>query len=364
MKILITGTAGFIGFHLAKSLLERGDSVVGIDNINDYYDVNLKYARLAETGIRTGEIAYGKRVNSYKYPNYTFVKVDLLDKNELERIFLTDKFDAVCNLAAQAGVRYSLTNPEVYVDSNIKGFLNILECCRHHKIEHLVYASSSSVYGLNKKMPFNEHDIADHPVSLYAASKKANEMMAHTYSHLFNLKTTGLRFFTVYGPWGRPDMALFIFTKAIFAGKPVEVFNNGNMKRDFTFIDDIVEGIKHVIDNPAESNNNWDALKPDPATSNAPFRLFNIGRGAPVSLLNFVTEIESRLRIKAQKVYRPMQEGDVAETCADVSNLDSSVNYKPSTSVREGIAQFTDWFSAYYGVKKASPAQKQVELKV
>ncbi len=364
MKILITGTAGFIGFHLAKRLLERGDTVIGIDNINDYYDVKLKYARLAETGIPPDEVRYGKPINSRKYPNYTFVKLNLLDKDELELLFLTNRFDAVCNLAAQAGVRYSLTNPEVYVDSNIKGFLNILECCRHYKINHLVYASSSSVYGLNKKMPFNEHDATNHPVSLYAASKKANEMMAHTYSHLFNLRTTGLRFFTVYGPWGRPDMALFIFTKAMLAGKPIEIFNNGNMKRDFTYIDDIVEGIVHVIDNPAESNENWDALKPDPATSNAPFRIFNIGRGAPVSLLDFVTEIEQQINVKAKKVLLPMQDGDVSETCADVSNLDDTVNYKPSTSVKAGVAKFTDWFRAYYRVKKVSLSQKKAVVDI
>ncbi|MCC8426365.1 NAD-dependent epimerase [Mucilaginibacter sp. UR6-11] len=364
MKILITGTAGFIGFHLAKRLLERGDSVVGIDNINDYYDVKLKRARLAETGINASKLTYGKSIVSQKYPNYTFIKVDLLDKEVLERVFLTTKFDAVCNLAAQAGVRYSLTNPEVYVDSNIKGFLNILECCRHHKIEHLVYASSSSVYGLNEKMPFNEHDIADHPVSLYAASKKANEMMAHTYSHLFNLKTTGLRFFTVYGPWGRPDMALFIFTKAIITGTPIEIFNNGNMKRDFTYIDDIIEGTIHVIDNPAKRNTDWDGLCPDPATSNAPFRIFNIGRGAPVSLLDFITEIEDQIKIKAKKIFKPLQDGDVAETCADISNLDSHVNYKPSISVPIGIRHFIDWFKAFYRINEPSFANKKMELEV
>jgi UDP-glucuronate 4-epimerase len=293
----------------------------------------------------------GVPVRSKKYPNYTFIKLDLLDKEQLDCTFKSFQFDAVCNLAAQAGVRYSLTNPDVYIDSNIKGFLNILECCRHFKISHLVYASSSSVYGLNKKMPFNEHDIADHPVSLYAASKKANEMMAHTYSHLFNLRTTGLRFFTVYGPWGRPDMALFIFTKAIIEGKPIEVFNNGNMKRDFTYIDDIVEGIVHVIDQPAESNPEWDALNPDPATSKAPFRIFNIGRGAPVNLLDFVSEIEKRIHKKAIKVFRPMQEGDVAETCADVSNLDMVLNYKPQISVPTGVGRFIAWYNAFYKVK-------------
>jgi UDP-glucuronate 4-epimerase len=354
MKILITGTAGFIGYHLAKQLLERGDTVVGIDNLNDYYDVRLKYARLANTGIQVNTLAYGKPVESKKYPNYTFIKLDLLDKDQLEDTFEKNKFDAVCNLAAQAGVRYSLTNPDVYIDSNIKGFLNILECCRHFKINHLVYASSSSVYGLNKKMPFNEHDIADHPVSLYAASKKANEMMAHTYSHLFNLRTTGLRFFTVYGPWGRPDMALFIFTKAILEGNPIEVFNNGNMKRDFTYIDDIVDGIVHVIDQPAENNPEWDATNPDPATSNAPFRIFNIGRGAPVNLLDFVSEIEKRVHKKAIKIFRPMQEGDVAETCADVSNLDTVLNYKPKVSVPTGVARFIAWYKSFYKVKSTS----------
>jgi UDP-glucuronate 4-epimerase len=352
MKILITGTAGFIGYHLAKRLLERGDTVVGIDNLNDYYDVKLKHARLTQTGIKVAELEYGKPLNSSSYPNYTFIKLDLLDKDQLEACFQTYRFDAVCNLAAQAGVRYSLTNPEVYIDSNIKGFLNILECCRHFKVGHLAYASSSSVYGLNKKMPFNEHDIADHPVSLYAASKKANEMMAHTYSHLFNLRTTGLRFFTVYGPWGRPDMALFIFTKAMLEGKPIEIFNNGNMKRDFTYIDDIVDGIMHVIDSPAESNPDWDAQKPDPATSKAPFRIFNIGRGAPVSLLDFVSEIEKQIGITAKKIFLPMQEGDVAETCADVSNLDEVLNYKPKVSVPAGVAGFTAWYKSFYTVGK------------
>lgn len=350
MKILVTGTAGFIGYHLAKRLLQRGDTVVGIDSINDYYDVGLKYARLNNTGIAFSELEYAQPVCSKKYPNYTFIKLDLLDKKQLERCFRLYKFDAVCNLAAQAGVRYSLTNPEVYIDSNIKGFLNILECCRHFKTKHLVYASSSSVYGLNKKMPFNEHDIADHPVSLYAASKKANEMMAHTYSHLFNLPTTGLRFFTVYGPWGRPDMALFIFTKAILEGKPIEVFNNGNMKRDFTYIDDIVAGIVRVIDQPAATNKCWDAKTPDPATSKAPYRIFNIGRGAPVKLMDFVYEIEKNLHTSAQKVFMPMQDGDVAETCADVSHLDNVLNYKPKITVHTGVARFITWYKAFYKV--------------
>ena len=364
MKILVTGTAGFIGYHLAKRLLDRGDTVVGIDNLNDYYDVNLKYARLKETGISIAGLEYAKPVCSTNYANYTFIKLDLLDKEQLEACFKTYQFDAVCNLAAQAGVRYSLTNPEVYIDSNIKGFLNILECCRHFKVGHLAYASSSSVYGLNKKMPFNEHDIADHPVSLYAASKKANEMMAHTYSHLFNLRTTGLRFFTVYGPWGRPDMALFIFAKAMLEGKPIEVFNNGEMKRDFTYIDDIVDGIVHVIDAPAESNPNWDAQKPDPATSKAPYRIFNIGGGAPVSLLDFVNEIEKQIHRTARKIFLPMQEGDVAETCADVSNLKGVLNYKPLTTVHVGISRFIAWYKAFYKSDKQNlePVSSTIDM--
>jgi UDP-glucuronate 4-epimerase len=354
MKVLITGTAGFIGYHLAKKLLERGDTVVGIDNLNDYYDVRLKYARLEQTGITLSGSEYGKPVQSEIYPNYTFIKLDLLDKEGLQSCFQNNQFDAICNLAAQAGVRYSLTNPDAYIDSNIRGFLNILECCRHFKIKHLAYASSSSVYGMNEKMPFSEHDIADHPVSLYAASKKANEMMAHTYSHLFNLRTTGLRFFTVYGPWGRPDMALFIFTKAILEGKPIEIFNNGNMKRDFTYIDDIVEGITHVIDGPAEQNPAWDASNPDPATSKAPFRIFNIGRGAPVKLMDFVTEIEKQVNVTAKKIFRPMQDGDVGETYADVSHIDSVLSYRPKTTIRSGVAKFINWYKAFYGVNGQS----------
>ncbi|MFA6247308.1 MAG: NAD-dependent epimerase [Mucilaginibacter sp.] len=349
MKILVTGTAGFIGFHVAQRLLERGDTVVGIDNLNDYYDVRLKYARLAQTGIDVKNVVYGQPVQSTLYAKYSFLKLDLIDKDKLVECFAANQFDAVCNLAAQAGVRYSLTNPDVYIDSNVKGFLNILECCRHFKINHLAYASSSSVYGLNKNMPFRESGAADHPVSLYAASKKANEMMAHTYSHLFGLRTTGLRFFTVYGPWGRPDMALFIFTKAIIEGTPVELFNNGNMRRDFTYIDDIVEGIVHVIDNPAASNQAWNPQKPDPCTSSAPFRLFNIGRGAPVNLVEFVDEIEHKLNIKAIRKYKPMQDGDVSETWADVSALDESVDYSPRVSVPMGISYFISWYKSFYG---------------
>ncbi|WP_316820081.1 NAD-dependent epimerase [Pedobacter gandavensis] len=352
MKILVTGTAGFIGFHLAKRLLERGDEVVGIDVINDYYDVNLKYARLEECGISREQIVYDRPMLSTKYSNYVFVKMDLNDKDGMMEIFNQHHFDAVCNLAAQAGVRYSLTNPEAYVESNISGFLNILECCRYAKVKHLLYASSSSVYGLNTKMPFSVHHNVDHPVSLYAASKKCNELMAHAYSHLFNLPTTALRFFTVYGPWGRPDMALFIFTKAIMERKPIEIFNHGNMSRDFTYIDDIVEGILRLIDSPAEANLNWDSAQPDPASSKVPFRLFNIGRGAPVTLLDFVKEIEENIGIPAIKEYLPMQSGDVSATWADISALVKELEYKPKTSVKEGVAQFVAWYKMFYHCDK------------
>ncbi|MEQ7799390.1 NAD-dependent epimerase [Pedobacter sp. ASV1-7] len=348
MKILVTGTAGFIGFHLTKRLLERGDEVIGVDNINDYYDVNLKYSRLKEHGILQSQTDNGKYVDSIKYPGYRFVKMDLTEKEALQNIFNEHKLDAVCNLAAQAGVRYSLTNPEAYIQSNINGFLNILECCRHAKIKHLLYASSSSVYGLNKKMPFSVKNNVDHPVSLYAVSKKSNELMAHAYSHLFNMPTTALRFFTVYGPWGRPDMALFIFTKSILEGKPIEIFNNGNMSRDFTYIDDIVEGITRLIDKPAKCDANWDALNPDPSSSKAPFSVFNIGRGAPVSLMEFIKEIENNLGIKAKKNYLSMQDGDVADTWADVSGLENELGYKPKVSVKEGVCNFVNWYKAHY----------------
>lgn len=356
MKILVTGTAGFIGFHLVKRLLERGDEVIGVDVINDYYDINLKYSRLQEQGILKNQIEYGKEVISERYSDYKFIKADLTDKVTLKNIFSEYKLDAVCNLAAQAGVRYSLTNPEAYIESNINGFLNILECCRYAKIDHLLYASSSSVYGLNKKMPFSASHNVDHPISLYAASKKSNELMAHAYSHLFNLPTTALRFFTVYGPWGRPDMALFIFTKSILEGKPIEIFNNGNMSRDFTYIDDIIEGIIHLIDKPAKGNDNWNALDPDPSSSKAPFSVFNIGRGAPVSLLDFIKEIEDNVGLIAEKQYFPMQDGDVADTWADVSCLEQELGYKPKVSVKVGVCNFVNWYKMHY----CSPDYKKV----
>jgi len=346
MKILITGTAGFIGFHLAKALLERGDEVIGIDNINDYYDVELKYSRLAETGISREKIAYNKSVQSSKYPNYQFIKLDLTDRENLERLFIEQKFDKVVNLAAQAGVRYSLENPQAYIDANITGFLNILECCRFHKIKHLVYASSSSVYGNNSKMPLSTSDSVDHPISLYAATKKSNELMAHTYSHLFGTPTTGLRFFTVYGPYGRPDMALFLFTKAILDGKPIQVFNNGEMKRDFTYVDDIVTGVVKVVDQPPFPDFND---KDDPSVSKtAPYKIYNIGNSTSVRLIDFIEAIETKLGIEAKKELLPMQPGDVPMTWADTSDLQANLDYRPDTPIKEGVGRFIDWYKSYY----------------
>jgi UDP-glucuronate 4-epimerase len=351
MKILVTGTAGFIGFHLANALIARGDEVVGIDNINDYYDVNLKYARLENAGITQGKIRNHTAVKSIKYDKYTFIKMDLVDADEMNALFTEHKFDCVCNLAAQAGVRYSIENPRAYIDSNVVGFMNILESCRHHKIEHLVYASSSSVYGLNKKVPFSTAHPVNHPVSLYAASKKSNELMAHTYSHLYNLPTTGLRFFTVYGTWGRPDMAYFLFTDAILNDKPIKVFNHGKMSRDFTYVDDIVEGIIRVIDNPPKGNESWNPKEMDAATSPAPYTVYNIGNNAPVNLLEFIETIEDVLEQKAEKNMMSMQPGDVEITYADVTRLIDNLGYKPKTTIKEGITAFVKWYKAYYGKK-------------
>ena len=348
MKILITGTAGFIGFHLANTLLERGDHVIGIDNINDYYDVELKYARLASSGIDRKEIAWNSKVQSLKYPNYQFVRVDLADQEGLNLLFTTERFDKVINLAAQAGVRYSLENPQAYIDANITGFLNILENCRHHRIKHLVYASSSSVYGNNSKMPLSTTDNVDHPISLYAATKKSNELMAHTYSHLFGIPTTGLRFFTVYGPYGRPDMALFLFTKAILAGESIQVFNNGEMQRDFTYVDDIVSGITRVVDHqplPDSTNSN------DPSVSkSAPYKIYNIGNSTPVSLMAFIEAIEDKLGIQANKELLPMQPGDVPMTWADTTDLQANLGYTPATTIADGINHFIDWYRSYFRI--------------
>ncbi len=345
MKVLVTGSAGFIGFHLVKHLIARGDKVVGIDNINDYYDVQLKYDRLAETGIEQSAIAYGEEINSLISENYSFIKMDLTDTKSLNQLFRNHHFDVVCNLAAQAGVRYSIINPSAYIESNIKGFFNLLECCRQEKVGHLVYASSSSVYGLNETMPFSINHKADHPASLYAATKKSNELMAHVYSHLFDLPTTGLRFFTVYGPWGRPDMALFLFTKAILEGKSIEVYNRGNMKRDFTYIDDIINGILNVIDKPGA------AVKMQLMGNHCakpPYRIFNIGRGNSVNLMDFVSEIEKNLGIKSSKRFLPLQDGDVAETWADITELQTELSYQPVISVKEGVANFVNWYKNYY----------------
>ena len=333
MKILVTGAAGFIGMHTSLKLLARGDEVVGLDNLNDYYDVNLKHSRLALLE---------------QSDNFSFVRADLADRAALEACFEEYALDAVINLAAQAGVRYSLENPHAYIDSNVVGFMNILECCRHHDIGHLVYASSSSVYGLNTSMPFSIHDNVDHPISMYAASKKANELMAHTYSHLYGIPTTGLRFFTVYGPWGRPDMALFLFTKAIREGQPIKVFNNGEMQRDFTYIDDIVEGVVRVMDRPAEANPDWQGHTPDPGTSPAPYRLFNIGNNNPVKLMDFIAAIEEALGQEAVKEMLPIQPGDVAATYADIDDLVDHAGYRPGTPIETGIRQFVDWYVDYY----------------
>src|SRR5690554_1501258 len=348
MKILITGTAGFIGFHLAEKLLKRGDQVVGLDSINDYYDVNVKYGRLERAGIARDTIVPGKLLTSSLHPDYQFIQMQLEDKAALDNLFAGQKFDAVCNLAAQAGVRYSLTNPQAYIDSNIVGFINILEACRHYGVENLSYASSSSVYGLNESLPFATTDNVDHPISLYAASKKSNELMAHTYSHLFGIRTTGLRFFTVYGPWGRPDMALFLFTKAALAGEPIRVFNHGNMLRDFTYIDDIVEGVVRVIDNPASADPSWSGTAPNPGSSSAPFKIYNIGNNNPVKLLDFIDAIEKALGVPVQKEFLPLQAGDVPATFADVSGLVEDLGYKPATPVQEGIDNFVRWYREFF----------------
>jgi hypothetical protein len=337
MKILVTGTAGFIGYHLAKRLLERGDEVVGIDSINDYYDVRLKYARLSETGIAESEIEYGKAVQSTEYPAYRFIKLQLEDRDALQKLFAEEHFDAVMNLAAQAGVRYSLENPYAYIESNVVGFVNLLECARHNPVRHFVYASSSSVYGGNTKTPFSEDDRVDNPVSLYAATKKSNELMANVYSKLYGIPTTGLRFFTVYGPWGRPDMAPILFAKAIVAGEPIKVFNNGNLSRDFTYIDDIIEGVVRVIDKA-------------PATTDehpVPAEVYNIGCGHPMQLMDFIRTLEKSLGKKAEMNMMPMQKGDVYTTYADTTKLERDFGYKPHVTLEEGIARFVEWYESY-----------------
>ena len=334
-KILVTGAAGFIGFSTAMVLLARGDQVVGLDNLNDYYDVTLKLDRL-------------KQLQDHQ--NFTFVKMELADRTAVAQLFREQQFERVLNLAAQAGVRYSIQNPHAYVESNLVGFVNILEGCRHRGVEHLVYASSSSVYGLNTSMPFSVQDNVDHPVSLYAATKKANELMAHTYSHLYDLPATGLRFFTVYGPWGRPDMALFLFTRAILEGSPIDVFNRGKMKRDFTYIDDIVEGVIRALDRTALRNPQWQGDNPDPGTSRAPYRLYNIGNNNPVELMDYIGAIESALGMTAKKNLLPLQPGDVPVTSADVDDLAADMGFKPDTSIQDGIHAFVEWYRDYYKI--------------
>ncbi len=336
-RVLVTGAAGFIGSHLAHRLLDRGDEVVGVDNLNDYYDVRLKQDRLARLTSRE---------------NFSCHRLDVADRSGMEAVFGESKVDRVVHLAAQAGVRYSIENPHAYVDSNLVGFVNVLEGCRHNGIEHLAYASSSSVYGSNRTVPFSVHHNVDHPISLYAATKKANELMAHTYSHLYGLPTTGLRFFTVYGPWGRPDMALFLFTEAILAGRPIDVFNNGQMRRDFTFVDDIVEGVVRVLDRTAAPDSTWQATSPDPASSSGPYRVYNIGNNEPVELMHLIETIENCLGMTAKKNMMPMQPGDVPETHADIDDLERDTGFRPSTSIEEGVGRFVEWYRAYYGERE------------
>ena len=344
MTILVTGAAGFIGFHTAKALLDRGDTVVGLDNFNDYYDVSLKDARAAILD---------------DYPNFDMVRIDLQDREAMEALFAKHKFDKVVHLAAQAGVRYSIENPHAYIDSNIVGTLHVLEGCRHNDVEHLVYGSSSSVYGANTAMPFSVHHNVDHPLALYGATKKANELMAHTYSNLYDLPTTGLRFFTVYGPFGRPDMALFRFTRNILEGKPIDVFNYGNHRRDFTYIDDIVEGVVRTMDKTAKPNDDWDATHPDPGTSKAPYRLYNIGNQQPVELMRYIEVIEECLGKTAEKNLLPLQPGDVPDTYADTEDLVADVGYQPDTPIEVGVKNFIDWYLAFYKIERPDGATIQ-----
>jgi UDP-glucuronate 4-epimerase len=347
-KILVTGTAGFIGFHLARRLLNEGYEVVGLDVVNDYYDVGLKYGRLDILGIGRDAISNGVIIHSKRFPGHRFIRLNLVERDAILKLFEQEKFDTVIHLAAQAGVRYSLENPWAYIESNVTGHLNILEACRHFPVEHLVYASSSSVYGLNEKMPLAVTDNVDHPISLYAATKKSDELMSHVYSHLFGVPVTGLRFFTVYGPWGRPDMALFLFTRAILDEKPIEIFNHGKMVRDFTYIDDIVEGICRVALKPPTGDPNWSGTAPDPSLSRAPYRLCNIGNSNPVELEEFIDAIEEELGKKAIRTYLPMQPGDVPKTYADVSHLQKEFDYKPVTPVKNGIHEFVKWYREFY----------------
>ncbi len=348
MKILVTGAAGFIGFYVCKGLLNRGDIVVGLDNINTYYDVSLKYGRLSALGIQQEYVDWYKFVESNLFENFRFVRMNLEDKQAMRMLFTNEHFDKVVNLAAQAGVRYSIENPYAYVESNVNGFLNVLEGCRHYQVKHLVYASSSSVYGLNGKVPFSEKDSIAHPVSLYAATKKSNELMAHTYSHLYGIPSTGLRFFTVYGPFGRPDMSPFLFADAMLHGRPIKVFNNGDMLRDFTYIDDIVEGILRVVDHIPTPDPEWNAQFPAPGSSTAPYKIYNIGNSHPVKLMDFIQAIEEAIGHPAEKIYLPMQPGDVYQTNADTSALQHELGFKPDKPIKEGVRETIDWYRSFY----------------
>jgi len=349
-KVLVTGAAGFIGFHTTIKLLNENYLVVGLDSINDYYDINLKKSRLIQNGIDVEKIEYGKLVESNKFHQYKFIQLKLEDKENLNKLFLEEVFDYVINLGAQAGVGYSIKNPDAYISSNIFGYINILECCRHHTIKHLIYASTSSVYGLNQKMPLAETASVNHPLTLYSATKKSNELMAHSYSYLFQLPTTGLRFFTVYGTWGRSDMALFLFTDAMLKKQPIKIYNNGNMVRDFTYVDDITESILRLIPKPPQQNDNWDAINPDPSSSSAPYRILNIGNSKPISIMKYVEILEKKIGVEALKDFEPMRQGDIKETHASYDALSKLIDYKPQVEIEEGIGKFVDWYRQYYNV--------------
>jgi UDP-glucuronate 4-epimerase len=351
-KILVTGAAGFIGSHVVQKLIELNYNIIGLDSISDYYDINLKYSRLCNQGISCLNLSENKKISSSLYSNYCFIKTDISNFDFIVDFMAIEKFDFVINLAAQAGVRYSLSNPESYITSNISGFLNILEGAQRSAVKHLIYASSSSVYGLNSNYPFSESSPTEHPISLYAASKKSNEMMAHAFSHIYSLPTTGLRFFTVYGPWGRPDMAIHLFTKSILEGKPIHVFNNGNLSRDFTYIDDVVESVTRLITKPAKGSKNWDGSNPISSSSSAPYQLFNVGNSNPIKLMDYILELEKAIGIKANLVLMPMQLGDVNSTHANIELLASYINYKPLTLINEGVPKFVDWFKSYYKISK------------
>ena len=349
-KVLVTGAAGFIGFHTTIKLFNENYLVVGLDSINDYYDTNLKKSRLAQNGIDVEEIEYGKMLESSKFNNYKFIQLKLEDKESLSKLFFEEQFEYVINLGAQAGVGYSIKNPEAYINSNIFGYINVLECCRHHTIKHLIYASTSSVYGLNQKMPLAETASVNHPLTLYSATKKSNELMAHSYSYLFQLPTTGLRFFTVYGTWGRPDMALFLFTDAMLKNKPIKIYNNGDMVRDFTYVDDITESILRLIPKPPQQNDAWDAINPDPSSSSAPYRILNIGNSKPISIMKYVEILEKKIGVDSIKDFEPMRQGDIKETHASYEALNKLIDFKPQVEIEEGIGKFVDWYRQYYNV--------------